>query len=65
VVLDGLTTGLVVENVVVTVELCCGLGRIDVIMVYGCPVVEGFAVGSFDEPAVELGTLNWTVGLAV
>jgi len=27
--------------------------------------VEGFAVGSYDEPTVELGTLNWTVGLAV
>lgn len=27
--------------------------------------MEGFAVGSYDEPTVELGTLNWTVGLAV
>jgi len=27
--------------------------------------VEGFAVGSYDDPTVELGTLNWTVGLAV
>jgi len=35
VVLDGFTTGLEVENVAVTVELCCGPGRIDVIVVCG------------------------------
>lgn len=27
--------------------------------------MEGFAVGSYDEPTVEPGTLNWTVGFAV
>lgn len=53
-----MTTGLVVENVAVTVELWCVPGRIDVIVVYGCPAVEGFTVGSYDEPTVELGTLN-------
>jgi len=36
VVLDGFTTGLVVENVAVAVvELCCGPGRIGVVAVCG------------------------------
>lgn len=35
VVLDGFMTGLVVENVAVTVLLCCGPGRMDAIVVYG------------------------------
>lgn len=61
-----MTTGLVVENVAVTVELCCS-GRMDDIVVYGIPVVGGFVVGSYEEPppTVEPGTLNCTVGLAV
>lgn len=69
---DGFTTGFVVENVVVTDEFN---GRIDVTVVYGDVLAWGLAVEWCPVEycklllvvldAVELGTLNWTVGLAV
>lgn len=69
VVLDGLTTGFVVENVVVTLE---PIGRNDVTVAYvlvavGVLMIVSWPVvcGTLLEAAVELGTLNWTVGLAV
>lgn len=69
VVLDGLTTGFVVENVVVTLE---PIGRNDVTVAYvlvavGVLIIVSWPVvcGTPLEAAVELGTVNWTVGLAV
>lgn len=68
VVLDGLTTGFDVANVALTVEFN---GRIDVTVVYGVLVAAAGLVVSWPAEyttllaAVELGTLNWTVGRAV
>lgn len=68
VVPDGLTTGLVVENVAVTLEPPSG--RNGVTEVYVLVAVAGLVVSKAVDcdgtllDAVELGTLNWPVGLA-